>query len=735
MLPTVDRTGDHAIVPPARLGMLGGGQLGRYSLIAARVMGFGTLVLDPDPAAPAGRIADTHLVAAYDDPAALDALAATCARRHHRVRESAGGRAGAVGRHVVVRAASRSAVAVAQDRLPRSASSRDHRFPWHRSSRSRPPTTSPPCEDATWPVIVKTARLGYDGKGQVSISEAGGRRGGGLDGRGRCPAVVEQRVPLDVELSVIVARTATGETVVYPVAENHHVGGVLDVSVVPARVDPTVASAATELAVAVAGALGYVGVLAVELFVSDGALLVNELAPRPHNSGHWTLDAAPTSQFEQQVRAVCGLTLGATDLAADAVAMVNLLGDRWAGGEPDWSVALGDPGAHLHLYGKSEPGRAARWVTSPWSPPPPTRPSTGPSVCARSPHEPDLSPERADLPSPPRGGRPNAGSARCRRGVGSSPANWRASVAPMTGCYRAFSTSTTRNFPKTTSNTGRCEDIYAAAVAHLELGRVRAPDEPIVRVLSPERERDGWRSDHSVVLVVTDDMPFVVDTLRLVLERHDLGIHLLVHPMLAVERDHDHRIVGLAEAPGAALEAWTQIEIERIDDATGARLTAELNDAVADVRRVVGDFDAMRNRMLAMATADPLLAWLADGNFIFLGSAEYDRADDGAVSVQPGSMLGMSTVSARAARPRSMNGPGPIVIARTDDTSRVLQSAAPDGRLCSPRRPRRHHRDSVRRAAGVECHPYQRARHPAHRACAHRTVGADGGPTPQPRRS
>ena len=237
-----------------------------------------------------------------------------------------------------------------------------------------------------------------------------------------------------------------------------------------------------------------------------------------------------------------------------------------------------------------------------------------------------------------------------------------------------------------------------------------------------------------MVLVVTDDMPFMVDTLRLVLERHDLGIHLLVHPMLAVERDLDHRIVGLGDDGGSALEAWTQIEIDRIDDATAVALAAELNDAVADVRRVVNDFDAMRNRMLALAAADPLLDWLADGNLIFLGSAEYDRAPDGTVSVQPGSALGMSTVSVRAANPRPMNGPGPIVIARTDDTSRVFKAlrqtvvcVRPDGPDAS----------TETRFVGLLASNATRTSVldiPRHRARAHRTAGADRGSSAQPRR-
>ena len=182
---------------------------------------------------------------------------------------------------------------------------------------------------------------------------------GGVD------AVVERRLDLDTELSVIVGRTVDGRVEAWPVAENRHVDGILDLTVVPASVSPKLADRAVGLAMAIADALDYVGVLAVELFVVNGDLLVNELAPRPHNSGHWTLDACVTSQFEQQVRAVCGLGLGSTAMTAPAIAMVNLLGDRWANGDPDWSVVLDDPSAKLHLYGKSQarPGRKMGHLT------------------------------------------------------------------------------------------------------------------------------------------------------------------------------------------------------------------------------------------------------------------------------------------------------------------------------------------------------------------------------------
>jgi 5-(carboxyamino)imidazole ribonucleotide synthase len=223
---------------------------------------------------------------------------------------------------------------------------------------------APFVEDLAFPAVLKTARLGYDGKGQrrvTSSSElhaAWAELGGG-------PCVAEELLPLTAEVSVVIARTADARTATYPVAENVHVDGILDLTVVPARVPEAVADRATGLALAIADALDYVGVLAVELFVVGAELYVNELAPRPHNSGHWTLDAAHTSQFEQQVRAVCGLALGDPSPTVPAVAMVNLLGQLWAHGEPRWDAVLTEPGTHLHLYGKAEarPGRKMGHVT------------------------------------------------------------------------------------------------------------------------------------------------------------------------------------------------------------------------------------------------------------------------------------------------------------------------------------------------------------------------------------
>ena len=342
------------IVPPATIGVLGGGQLGRYTVVAARLMGYGTVVLDPDRAAPAGAVADVHVVAPYDDPGALDRLAERCAVVTTEFENPPAEALERLAADVVVAPPPR-AVAIAQDRVAEKSFLRERGVP------TAPWSTGEP---VGYPAIVKTARLGYDGKGQAAVADDA-ELADALDALA-VPCVVERRVPLDVELSVLVARTADGRDVTYPVAENAHADGILDVTVAPARVDHRVAEEAQVLARRIAAALDYVGVLAVELFVSDGLLLVNELAPRPHNSGHWTLDASATSQFEQHVRAICGLALGATDLVGGpTVAMANLLGDRWAAGTPAWGQALADPAAHLHLYGKRDarPGRKMGHLT------------------------------------------------------------------------------------------------------------------------------------------------------------------------------------------------------------------------------------------------------------------------------------------------------------------------------------------------------------------------------------
>jgi glutamate dehydrogenase len=217
----------------------------------------------------------------------------------------------------------------------------------------------------------------------------------------------------------------------------------------------------------------------------------------------------------------------------------------------------------------------------------------------------------------------------------------------------------------------KLDDIYAVAVAHLAAGRRRAPGETIVRLISPDRDRDGWHSPHSVLLVVTDDMPFLVDTTRMVLERHGLGVHLLVHPMLAVERRADDTLAGVA-AEGKRIEAWTQIEIDRIDEATARAVQASVIRAIEDVRRVVEDFPAMRSRMDELSAIDPILPWFAEGQFVFLGTADYDRAADGTLTLREGTGLGQLRDDHRI-DPPPVPGDRTVVIARTDARATVFR--------------------------------------------------------------
>jgi 5-(carboxyamino)imidazole ribonucleotide synthase len=362
------------ITPPATIGMLGGGQLGRYAVIAAHLMGYRTIVLDPDPSAPAGAVATEHIVAAFDDRAALNRLMVECDVVTTEFENAPAASLDVLAGSVVV-APPPPSVRIAQDRIAEKAFLLDNGFPVGPFAVLDDHGTIVAAPDGrrverlgevigAGGAIVKSARLGYDGKGQRRVDTAGEALAAQAE-LGGVPCVVESLLDLRTELSVIVVRTADGRAETYPVTENTHVDGILDVSVAPAHVDARLVDRAEGLGLAIADALGYVGVLAVELFVVGDELLVNELAPRPHNSAHWTLDAATTSQFEQQIRAACGLGIGSTAMAVPAVAMVNLLGDLWERGEPRWATILADPNAKLHLYGKStaRPGRKMGHLT------------------------------------------------------------------------------------------------------------------------------------------------------------------------------------------------------------------------------------------------------------------------------------------------------------------------------------------------------------------------------------
>ncbi|MEI8238756.1 MAG: 5-(carboxyamino)imidazole ribonucleotide synthase [Actinomycetota bacterium] len=351
------------IAPPAMLGVLGGGQLGRYFVIAARSMGYRVTVLEPDPHSPAGALADVHLAAAYDDHAALQQLADTCVVVTTEFENPPASSLEFLEAHTLVRPSAAS-IAIVQDRILEKGFLDDIGVNVARWVSIENDDDVNAAHDFGFPAVLKTARLGYDGKGQKRV-HAFDALPAAFDELGRVACVLEERLTLDRELSVVIARTADDRVAAYPVAQNHHIHGILDTTYVPAWLPGDGHEQAAQLCYSIARALDYVGVLAVEMFVVGNDVLVNELAPRPHNSGHYTLDAAHTNQFEQQVRAVCGLGLGDTSLSAPAAAMVNLLGDLWADSDPDWSVALADPSAHLHLYGKRDalPGRKMGHLT------------------------------------------------------------------------------------------------------------------------------------------------------------------------------------------------------------------------------------------------------------------------------------------------------------------------------------------------------------------------------------
>ncbi|HXZ48348.1 MAG TPA: 5-(carboxyamino)imidazole ribonucleotide synthase [Usitatibacter sp.] len=351
------------ILPGATLGLLGGGQLGRMFTVAARTLGYRVTVLDPDVHAPAAEFATGHLAAPYDDPAALAELAATCSAVTTEFENAPAAALERLESSLVVRPGG-TPVAVAQDRRREKGFLAGHGFPvgaW--AAIDSPADVGAALARVRLPALLKTARLGYDGKGQARIERAADleRTLGQWKG---VPCVLEELLALEREISVVLARADDGDVAVFPVADNRHARGILDMTVAPAPVAAPLAREAASIATRLAAELGYVGVLAVEMFVVGGRLLVNEIAPRPHNSGHYTIDACRTSQFEQQVRVLCGLPLGDPSQHSPAV-MVNLLGDIWRGGEPPWEAVLRHAGAHLHLYGKREarPGRKMGHVT------------------------------------------------------------------------------------------------------------------------------------------------------------------------------------------------------------------------------------------------------------------------------------------------------------------------------------------------------------------------------------
>lgn len=352
------------ILPGETLGVLGGGQLGRMFTQRAQAMGYQVAVFDPGPASPAGQLANHHFASDWNDTDALEKFAATVKGATIEFENVPTHVLEFLAERIVVRPGP-AALASAQDRIVEKAFLADHGFPtapWGRVTNRD--ELMGVLLDIGPPAILKTSRMGYDGKGQSIVDDP---EGGLAAFRrfGERPCVLERRLELECELSVVLARGCDGEVACFPVGENVHRNGILDITTVPSSVSPVLRDEAVAVATAVAVALDYTGVLGVELFVAEGGqLFVNEIAPRPHNSGHYTLDACVTDQFEQQVRSLAGLSLGDARLMSPAC-MVNLLGDLWRVREPDWSRALAFPGIKLHLYGKGEarPGRKMGHLT------------------------------------------------------------------------------------------------------------------------------------------------------------------------------------------------------------------------------------------------------------------------------------------------------------------------------------------------------------------------------------
>ena len=345
------------IAPGATLGVMGGGQLGRMFVHAAQQMGYATAVLDPDAASPAGLVSHHHLQADYLSDAGLAALsqvAAAITTEFENVPAAALRRLSAQ-RPV---APSADAVATCQDRALEKAHFVACGVPCASHALIETAVQLGAVSDDLLPGVLKTARLGYDGKGQVRVGNRD-ELAAAWASLNRVPCVLEKLLPLAYEVSVIVARAASGAVVHFPLQQNLHRDGVLAVTQVPAPdVTPSVQLQAIAAAEKIAATLGYVGVLCVEFFVlKDGGLVANEMAPRPHNSGHYTIDACDLSQFDLQVRTLVGAPLAAPRLHSSAV-MLNLMGDLWfrrgdVEAAPPWDRVLALPGAHLHLYGKA----------------------------------------------------------------------------------------------------------------------------------------------------------------------------------------------------------------------------------------------------------------------------------------------------------------------------------------------------------------------------------------------
>lgn len=348
------------MIPPGKtIGVLGGGQLGRMFAQAAQAMGYRVHVYEPQANCPAGAVANKEVNASYEDLRALKEFAREVDVITYEFENIPSEPLAAIAPLVPLHPRA-EVLHICQNRQREKAWLRANGIPHVKFAEALDGDIAAAVAQVGRPCVVKTADFGYDGKGQMKINTDEELAQAVAIFRGR-RCVVERWVDFQREVSVIVARSSAGETRAFPVAENIHSRHILDFSIVPARIGAVIAREAEMLAVSIAEKLGVVGLIAVEMFLANnGEVLVNELAPRPHNSGHWSMDGCETSQFEQHVRAVCGLPLGPVGVR-EATVMVNILGDAWkwrdgaVEGPPNWSAILGEPAAKLHLYGKAEP--------------------------------------------------------------------------------------------------------------------------------------------------------------------------------------------------------------------------------------------------------------------------------------------------------------------------------------------------------------------------------------------
>ncbi len=362
---TRGQQGDSPILPGATVGVLGSGQLGRMFAIAARRMGYRVHTLSPDDDTPTGQVADLEIKASYHDLDAVRNFARGVSVVTFEFENVPADTAEAAAQFAPVRPAGK-VLHVTQNRLREKTFLREAGFPVAPFATVRSlEELDAALQRIGTPAILKTAGWGYDGKGQARVENEASAAAAWKE-LNTIEAVLEGFIDFAAEASVVAARGLDGSFVAYPLVANHHVRHILDTTHTPAAWPPGLEHSAHQIARGVLEALEVVGVLCVEFFVTrSGELLVNELAPRPHNSGHFSFDACVTSQFEQQLRAICGLPLGSTELLRPA-AMANLLGDVWTGGEPNWAGALSMPEVKLHLYGKAaaRPGRKMGHLTA-----------------------------------------------------------------------------------------------------------------------------------------------------------------------------------------------------------------------------------------------------------------------------------------------------------------------------------------------------------------------------------